>query len=270
MEDETSPIERFGDDSFNVHKVREIILIILTLIVIGWYTFNYPKLIDKAKDFERLGIIGAVGVLAGFVVMKTPMNLNVPLSEKPLFPVFTKKILLAFSLIIGIVTFVAISASPYSIEAPTFQIVDLGTFGEALLDAAAAITEDIVFFAVVPGITFTIVYYASKSPILALIFVLILSPSVFLVYHTLHYGFTDVVASTAVFFFGLEMTAWMIVMREIFYCHMRHIGNNLGKLIFTSMSFETFVISILTSLWTWIIVAAIVVILVVRFKNRGK
>lgn len=261
-------IEKFGDDTITIHKVREILLLLVGIIVIGFFATNIPKLMEVAQTYWWLGLTGIVGILSSFIISKIPaLNFNVPLSEPPIFPI-PKKWLFVLSGLGFLLTFFLLSQTSYSIEAPSFQILELGTFGEAVLDIFAALAEDIVFFAVVPGITFTVIYYISKSPTTALIAVLFVTPSVFLTYHTLHYGWADVVSSFAVLIFGLEQTIIMIVLREILFVHGRHLGNNLGKLFFSQMTITTFFLTILTSIWFWGFVGVIVVLLVIRWRKK--
>lgn len=260
-------INRLGSDKINIHKAREMILIVVAIIVIGWYATNYPKLWDDAKTFLFLIIGAGLSVTFSFIINRTKLNFDVPLAEKPLF--WTKRIIFIISAVGLLASFFFLARTGYAIESQDFQLVELGIGGDAILKIFAAIAEDVLFFAVVPGLIFVIVFYFTKeNAMIALIFVVILTPSVFVTYHTLRYGFDDIVKTTAVFLFGLEMTGWMIVFRDLIYVHARHIGNNVGQLIFKQMTLGTFFILLLTSWAFWAIVIVIAILIYFRLRKK--
>jgi len=263
-----SSIDSLGSDELNITKVREIILVIIAIIVIGWYMSNYPSLSQEADLFYKLALGGGVGIIASFVISKTELNFNVPLKEKPLIDI-GNRLMIAIFILSGLFTFFIFSKTAYRISAPTFQVVDLGLGGEAILYLFSAMSENWIFFAVVPGLVFAAVYYLSKkNSLLSVLFTIILTVAIFVAYHTLHYGFTDVVATFFVGLFALEMSVWMVLIRDITYVHIRHIANNLGILIFTQMSVQTLFIKILYSWVTWASLGVVAIIVISRYRDR--
>jgi len=228
-------ISTLGSDEQSGRKIDEIILLFMGVIVFGFLYFN-TTLASQALGYWVFGMMGLGGVVLAFIINKKnagPDDVNVPISEKPLFG--NRKMILILTLLVGVITFFVLAQSEYRVSAASFQLIDLGLQGNILYTVFAALFEDSVFFIVIPGFTFYFVKRKTGNPMLAFLVALFLSPAAFLVYHTARYGPSDVVKSTAVFVFGMEMAAWMLIFRNTIYVHVRHITNNTSILIFDTM-----------------------------------
>jgi len=277
MGEEGFKLERISDKKPNAREAWEIILLVIGLVVVGFFRVN-TTLWQVAETFWFLGLTALLGIIVALVVSKLGVvNFGVPISESSIMPV-KRRYLAAVAVIVGLATFFFISQTSYTVQMPTFQILDPGLGGTAILDFFAAIFENALFFILIPGIVFTVVYYASGifskgddnqrlRGIIALVIVLISVPIIFTVYHTGTYGFENIPATTAVFVFGFEMTAWMLLMRDSLYVHARHIGNNLGILVFSSMTIETFFVELMSNWVVWLVgflVALAIIIKIIR------
>ena len=256
---------QFGKDQWTERTVLEVLLLITGLAVIGFFAIN-TTLWQTAQIFWFLGLTSTIFVIAAFLINRTPLNFNVPISGKPLVPI-SKKILYPLFAIAGAVTFFVMTKTSYRIAVPRFQVIEPGLEGNSILATFAAIFEDNFFFVGLAGLTFTLVYWKTKKPWLAFMAVLMVVPTIFMLYHFSVYGI-DSVESWAVFIFGLEMTVAMIVLRDVTYVHARHVFNNLGILVFEAMDTTTFTIMLLTSWVFWLVVIIAILAVVLTLRKR--
>jgi len=256
-------------DKWNMGKVGELLWLILSLFILVFFSTNVPELMAKAQIFWWLLISGLVLLGVSFVVPKvSDFHFNLPLwEESPIIPAKYDKLVLIAFIIIGLLTFFFIGQTGYAISAPEFQILELGAWGNALLSFFSATSEDIIFFSVVPALIFGVSYYFTKNLAFSFFLIILLTPFIFLTYHTYRYGFEDIVASVAVYVFGLELAVAMVVLRKLFYCHMRHGFNNFSIIIFRYMSLPTLIALILTNFWVWLIAIFVTVLIIWRFKR---
>ncbi len=250
-------VRDFGSDKFTTRVILEIVLVVIGLGIFGWLTIN-SLLKDTAQIFWIFGIMGLLGILAAFVIKGPGKSdiFDVAIAEKSMIPVNRKVLYLVFGGLF-LFTFFLLANSDYRIAAPSFQLIELGLVGDSLLTIFAAIMEDIFFFALVPGMVFSLMYWITKNFWASLAVVITICPFVFMMYHIGVYGFQNEAAMLFVYVFGVEMTAMMIILRDITYAHVRHIGNNMGIMTFQQMSLETFFITMLSSVWFWL--AAIII-----------
>ena len=259
-----------GNDKGNALKAIEIMLLLTGIAIISWYSVNYPPLWEKAKTYWMLSVTSLTCILASFVITKFfKINYNTPIAEKG-FVDIPKKWLGGLIVFLFLGTFFFIAKEGYAIASPSFQVIELGMWGDALLSIPSAWAEDFFFFSFLAGLIFTISYYVlGKNPIPALIITTIAVPILFMTYHSYVYGFTDIVSSVTVFIFGLEQMGWLSVLRFMGIIHARHVGNNLSKIIFSQISITTFFTLILTNVWFWLIVPFVLVGLYLKFRKRN-
>ncbi len=257
-------------DKISIWKAVEIAWLVFALFFIIWYGINVPELQAKAQLFWWLGIF-ALGVIALDLIVKISgvEFVDVILAEEPLIRL-SKKTMLGILVFGAFITMFFMANTGYSVSAPTFQIVQLGPAGDAILSFFAASMEDIVFFSIIPASVAGLAYFVFRNPWISLFLFVVVSPFIFVLYHMLAYGFTDVVASTAVYVFGLEMMIWVLLFRNLAWPHIRHGFNNMSKILFSAMSFETFMFMLLTNIWFWAVVIAVIGIIIWRLRGGGK
>jgi hypothetical protein len=258
-----------GHDVFTKRIILEVMITIGLLATLAWLTIN-TILFQVANIFWVFGLMALVAIISSFVIkgMGKSDLFDIPIAEEPMIPLFkNKKFLYSVFIIMFIVTFFVLSSSKYQIAAPRFQVIDIGVTGDAVLSISAAWMEDLFFFAVVPGLIFSFVYYFTKNFWAGIILLVGISPFIFMVYHLAVYGVTDQAALVFVLFFGFEMTIMMVLLRDIAYVHARHIGNNLGLLIFRQMSLTTFFTALLSSIWFWAIIGLIILAVIYRYRS---
>lgn len=264
-------LESWGNDVWTVGKVLELLYIISGIIFITFFATNIPELASKAQTFWWLGITSVAVISIAFVItQKAKLNFNVVLWGDGILKIpdqYVKPMLIG-CVGVGLLTFFWISNTPYSVLGPSYDILDLDYWGNAFLSFWSAHQEDIFFFSVLPGIMFTVFFYITKRPVVAFLLILILSPMIFLIYHTLHYGLSDVVNSIGVLAFGVEQILVVSLLGNLVYTHMRHGFNNAGKIIFKQMTFTGFLLTVLTSWMFWVVVIVLVALVVIR--KRGK
>jgi len=253
-----------GHDVLNKRIIFEIMVTIVLLTVLSWLTIN-TVLWEIAQIFWVFGLMALVFTIIAFMIKKKDFKFDVPLSGKPLFNI-PKPLLYLFFMAMFIVTFFVLSITDYSITAPEFQILEVGLGGNVMLTVAAAWMEDLFFFAVIPGILFSVGFWLSKRFWPSITLSVIISPVIFMVYHLAVYGFTNQVALVFLLITGLEWVIMSMLLRDITYVHVRHIGNNLGLLIFKQFSFTTFMIFMLTNIWIWVIAIIIILIIIYKYK----
>ena len=255
----------------NLHIVLQVVLIIIGLIVLTAFNIVTSAGLE-ASIFLQIGYLSLFGMLAAIGIKFTKLNVDILLVEKPIFRL-DRRIIVGLSIFMGIGTFFTVTLLPLKISAPSFQVVDLGFNGNFSLDFFAAIYENILFFALIPGLSLVLLSFLVKDKglfakiiIVGLTFLI----SVFSVwfYHLNAYGFGDVVGQTAVIAFAIEMTAWMLVFRDINYVHARHIGNNLGLIVARQVGFAGFFIGIFSNIVTYIVIVLIIIILLLRRRAK--
>jgi hypothetical protein len=257
----------YGSDVWNKRKIFEIFVILISIAILSFLTIN-TILWEVAQTFWIFGLMGIIGITVAHVISgkgKTDV-IDVAIAEEGILPI-NQKVLYILFFVAFLGTFFMLANTDYRIAAPAFELVDLGLGGSAMLTFAAAIMEDIFFFVLIPGLVFSGAYWLTKRFWVSIILVMLICPTVFMLYHLNVYGFANQAAMMFVFVFGAEMTGMMLLLRNVMYVHMRHVGNNLGILIFDQMSFETFMTVVIGSPITWGIVAILIIIGFVKLRS---
>ena len=267
----------FGSDELNKPRiVVEFILLLAAIALMLFFTIN-TTMWNTAQVFMWTGVIGGLGLTIAFMmkgVGKTDV-FDVMISEKPMFNI-NRKFLYVIFFIMFIFSFAILANTEFRLAAPPFQTVDLGLEGEVLLFAGAAFIEDVFFFILMPGLVFSIMYWLLKRRSqssggaafwVSLVGMVIATPLIFMFYHLAVYGFANQAAMAFVFLFGLENIIMLVIFRDVTYVHARHIGNNVGLLVFSLFSVETLITVMFTSLWFWGVVALVVVLAYVKYRR---
>lgn len=253
------------------HRVREILILLISTGLISWFFTNYPIFRDQATVYFVLGIFSLLGIII-LIILQHIFGLNfirLTLAEQGFVKV-NKKILLILGILLFLLTFFFIGKSQYAIFAPRFQVVELGLFGNILMTIPSAIVEDFFFFSFLFSLLFSLLLLYFRSPMLPLVFSSIVIPFIFLIYHTLVYGFADVTNSFAVTIYGFEQILWMVLVRDLMILHFRHIGNNLAKTIFSQMTLTAFFLILLKSIYFWLTLFILIFIIFMWFRFLRK
>ena len=276
-----------GSDEISIPKVLEIALIIVGVGVLAFFGTNIDRstVRQDPDTFWKLGITSLVIIGLGFIITKVSagkLDINSILWEKGLAQIPPKfdKILFIIFVLLGLFTFFYIGLSgtdeegnkiAYAIDAPFYSIapVKANALGRGILSFFAAHQEDVFFFGVLPGVIFAVSLFITKNPWASIIITIILIPSIFTAFHASVLGIADVVGIVVTFIFGLEQILVGIFVGKLFYSHMRHGFNNLGKVIFQEMSMLSFFIMILNSWWFWGIALVVGLVVVLRMKAFG-
>jgi len=252
-------------------SIIEVFLLIFTIIVFSFVSTNIPELFEVGTKYFIWSIM-SLAFLPTFIVLK-PLILRFWSSSESRIKFFDFKIFnLEFKfwviIINSLLTFFLFASTTFSIKAPRFQVIKLTPVGEAFFSAWAGISENFWFFMILPSIIFSVSLYFIRSSDLSLLISIISTPIIFLIYHTYVYGFDNLVASTFVYLFGLEQMIWMYLVGEALYIHARHGLNNFARVLFSEISFQTFITMILTSPITWILILLGGAIGVLKMKKR--
>jgi hypothetical protein len=246
----------FGSDKLTGRVIAEIFLIIFGLIALAFLTINTTNW-EIAQIFLIFGTMGFLIIVWAYVTKGKGKSdiFDVAIDGPPLVP-GGRKLHYIFFIFMFLFTFFLLASSEYRIAVPSFQLVELGMLGDIILTFAALLMEDIFFFVAVPGVVFSFFYWVTKNFWVSAAAVILISPVTFMLFHMAVYGFTNMAAMTFVYVFGLEMVIMMVLFRDVTYPHVRHAGNNLGILIFSQMSLQTFFVNLTTSIAFWIVLIA--------------
>ena len=121
------------------------------------------------------------------------------------------------------------------IRSPSFQIPQFteATEYKAFLSGLVAIPETLFFFSFLFP-TFVGIIFRRFIPniLVAALIGAIMASFIFTFFHFLVYGTADIIASQAVFFFGLRQCLWIYLFRSSFVCIVDHFANNFFVIYF--------------------------------------
>lgn len=121
------------------------------------------------------------------------------------------------------------------VDAPTFEVIQFGsnTFYRAFLSGIAGLFENFFFFGVILAIIRSNVSIRLHAPLPVASFVAVLTTAgVFVMYHSLVYGFTNIIATQSVFIFGFMFGALTVTFKSLVPADMLHFSNNFTITIF--------------------------------------
>lgn len=241
-----------GGFAVNFFEVQQVALIYLTLASAALIIWTVSKVISSKKDIDFP---------------------NPPIFEKDTIfgfsiPPKIYAIMIAGIAIAAVWTFTSIGNIPqFSIvAAPQFQAIELTAGFNVLLTIFAAMAEDILFFIVIPAISFVIFYsvinyFSNNSGVSttgSVIITLLVSALVFTAFHSARYGFALAQTSESVFIFGFIMTLWVILTKNPLLPWFIHSANNAGLAYFTDVGrFDTTGIFIFSTLAILILLGAV-------------
>jgi len=241
---------QLGTDEWSFGKLFYILMFSIILIILTYFSVNAPESI-KAMSQTYL-IIGSAAIII-FLLSKTisvKKGFDFPnpiIAEKThLFGRYEGKQMIGvvvFCAILGFILFFSVINSSLQIFAtPLFQVTSgaevMSNEAVIILTFAAAMVEDFLFFGVIPSIIFGCVYFALKQRFwIAFIISFLVTPFIFLSYHSYRYGFISA-DSDSVLIMGILFTTWTLIMRNLYLEAFLHSGNNIGRTLKTLYNIE--------------------------------
>lgn len=222
-------------NKLSTSKIFYLLFIFFNIIILSWFMFNQPAEQAKAMKYLIFSLITLIVWTLDFVISKDKAQkgiINVVTIEKETLlgklPVSFNMFINIFIVIFSIAIFVFVSSTRQSIVgSPGFQIVELGMAGSGLLTLAIINSENLFFFGLLAPTMFGMFnFILRKNPVIALVLAGLITPTIFMLYHVLAYGFNDMVAMMMVFGFGLINVFWILVIRNILFCDAIHFSNN--------------------------------------------
>jgi len=219
-------------------------MIFSATFILLWFRTNYPPYRELADMYIIFFIIGTMYWTLDFVVSLAAgkNQINPPPYTQIINTITVEKNTiigpLPFSMKIGTYVFTVamciffafyIGASETTIlKVPSFQIVDLGMAGVAIVTIAMAIGEDFIFFGLLaPTVSGIGRVISMGNQVIGVILSIIITPITFVMYHFLVYGATDLSSSMFVWMFATVVTSYTLVFRTLVFAHCLHVTNNI-------------------------------------------
>jgi len=236
--------DQLGTDELTSGKIAYILIFCLLMFISLFYAFNIPEYQQMAALYLEGGLLAlVVWLISKVVIQKHDEKFPNPIidEEKTLFGKLSgkqKMVIISFAFLVGLYIFFSISAKTTTqiLAAPTFQLIEITPPISAIANVFAACVEDLLFFGFVTALVFGLSKKVVRFWWIAFIITLFLTPTIFMLYHMAHYGFTQVTASQSVWLFGLMMTSWVLILRNLWLPFFAHAGNNIAITLFGAQS----------------------------------
>jgi len=280
----------YGTDSINIPKIIILMLMIVAILVLAFYTTNVPELQTKALIYWIFIISTGVAWLFSKVITKTYINRKKKIEIDFPNPIIYEsriitgyqpprwvKILLFFSAIaLGIFLFVSAGSSPSQsiLGSPKYQIIQITDTVSAILTIVSAVAEDLTFWVVTPVLIGGFILLILHSLLrldkriafwISIILVIILNPIVWTLFHTNAYGMTDIQSTTTVFIYGLFMTSITVITRTIWFPLFTHAPINVANDLFKNKVVEVQSMGLIA-----FIILGVLLVFTLKFFGKGK
>jgi len=244
-----------GSDENTAGRAVYLMLIITFLFI---FTFSLANLTQAGRDLATFYLLFAIPPLIAIVVdmvmrkvggkLELPDTITVE-KESPIFGDIGrsgKALIVAGSLIVAGFLFLYIGGRSQLtlVSAPTFQAIEPGPFGNAVLSAiAGAGAEDVAFWGVMLPSMY-VVFYRLLRPkfgrkFLAVLVSILLAASLFTVYHFARYS-EQPQSLDQVFYFGLFCAGSTVATGMLVTCSAIHAANNFSVTFFRLTSADVF------------------------------
>ncbi len=225
-----------GTDQLTIEKVLTILFILFVVVALAWISINVEEAEykDIAFWYWVMGLTGLIWILLDFVLKKFDVEIiDTCLYEEETFfgrlSSHTKLLMFIGLMIVFFILFSFINIRQSAlVNAPKFQAVELGNNGRILATILFAIVEGLFFIGCLAPTVYGGFRRLSGSPHFGLLAMLIITPSLFTLFHIAVYGFTDMLASSIVFIFNLTSCVMLFLLRNIFWEWTTHTANNAG------------------------------------------
>jgi len=233
-------------DEIGLGKVLVILFYLFITLIILWFSANYPEEQATATWYFGLSMFGLIMITMDLVIkkaggIKIPDVPNTIIWEKgPLFAKFGKRwpiIMVGVAAAFAVGNFFLIGSHTITqiVAAPTFQAVELGSAGTALMSGLAGISENMIFIYFLPATIFALIAYFTKNPILALILAILISMPTFAVYHFLRYGTAQITNTVNVAIMAGIWTTIAFLTRNTLISDAWHFSNNAAIIYWSSV-----------------------------------
>jgi protein-S-isoprenylcysteine O-methyltransferase Ste14 len=240
-----------GSDEITPAKVAAIVAFFFLLVLFHFFKTNGTPATQILGDFFfGLGLFVLVWIAFDLAVVKRAgrsVHSDVDLPDSVTYerqsPVLSRDLgrrgkvaLFLSALLLG--SFIILTSGQQStlslVQAPTFQLVDPGPYGSAVLSGIAGIIENWFFFGVLLATEFALLYLAvGRRFYVAVLLVLLLNPLVFTVYHFARYSESPK-ALDSVYAFGFVCTGSTMLTGSLVLCDAWHFSNNFGVTFFAT------------------------------------
>jgi len=247
----------------------------VVLAGLGFYAFNVPEMNAQVMPYWLLLLTGTLFTISAVIIKTVKPDIPFPgtaVFEKPLFDIGDFNFLyVVVPILVGLFLLASVGGHTQAslFGAPTFQAIEITSDVKGIITFFAANAEDIFFSGFMTPLIFGVAYYMLKdrlgrpnTEIVSALITLILSPLIFMFYHFLRYGFTDVVSSTNVFVLGLIFCLWVLLTRNLIGPLAIHAGNNLGKFFYDAG------LGSYASLMGWILILVVIVVTVFWYLRK--
>lgn len=258
--------DSLGTQDIGKGKITVFTFILILILLVLWFSQN---LADEQKKVESFWYFGLGLFFLGFVGLQytigkyTPIFSTITYEKETMFgelPKNVKFILAGFCVLLFFVfVFYIQSAGKALISAPMMQAVHLDTAGNILYMIALTTCEIIVFTGIMPAFCYGLGMHYTKNHTIAILMAILLSPTIFMLYHVGTYGYSDMSGSLTVFALNFLAVLWVLIFRNLLFDFALHCGNNVGILILKFLHVQ---IDMLTSA---IIIFVVMIIFVVIY-----
>ena len=267
------------NDRVGLGKAIGLVIYIFLIFFLTFLVANADASVKATADFYfKLGMFGILLVIADIAIKRIAIrgrtDVDVPDTithefKSPIFgsfPRWVKILVIGGSLIAG--GLYAMSVSNQNIVAlissPSFQAVQLGQTGEAILSGIAGIQEDLFFWGGMAGVLFSIFILIFKSKWIPLAIIFFLVPTIFMFYHIGRYG-ENATALNSVLFFGFIAMGVTLITGSLITAHAIHFANNAAITFFSQTGTDISLI-----LWLYLaLVIMLTIIIEVKWGFKG-
>lgn len=244
-----------SDSSFSLTKVSIIAFVLIFCVFPTiWLTQNISDATVKAQAtwYWVFGLTALVITCLALIlqlastVTKNPMIRVIDVCYyEPVTLLFGKiknsqsyLLNIIFTTFLSMIIFLTITVRKEAfIYAPTFQVIDIGPAGNAIAYAFFAIMESLIFVVWVPAQIYAITMRLTRNVMVSCAVTLVLSPTVFTIYHVARYGpggaEFNIFGLVFVFAFNFISVLWLLLLRNAILEFVTHTSNNVSLYIAT-------------------------------------
>jgi len=234
--------KNIGTDELSIGKILSVLFILFIIISLAWISINVQEQEYRNKAFWYwvLGLTGLVWILVDHALKALDIEIidTCIYENTTLYGRLSKEMKALMFIGLMVVFYVIFAFTNFKqtalVNAPLFQAVELGNEGRILATISFALVEGLVFVGCLAPTIYGIFTKISKSPHFGLLSMLIITPTLFMLFHMAVYGFTDMIAMISTFLFNFVSCVMLFLMRNIFWEWSVHTANNAG-LIFAKI-----------------------------------
>ena len=244
-------IETLGSDKRTAKKGIYLSLTFALIMFLLWVTANVPQETAKALIYSFIALTSVVFIMLDWLFVNKEFIDSVTYEDASLRPPPFDKIPFWLLMLIGLILvfyiFFSVSTTQYSyISAPKFQSTEFLTgspFFRSMLSGIAGLCENLLFYAVLFPTLYSNLNKNKKVPFfISLFLAMILTSTVFMFFHFLVYGFSELTAFLSTFIFAFINCGLVFTFRNMFLTDIFHFFNNFFATWFATGARIAFVI----------------------------